>query len=335
VTNPHDSLFRLTFSQVHHAEGLLRFLLREEPLATAIDWTALRAYPTATADQGLRLHHADLVFKAKLRGTPPETVFFLLEHKSAPDEALLRQLHRYVMHIVNEWERAEATVPIVVPVVVHHGMRRFTAAWSAVRRTDLGRAVRASAVSFQPRLRFLLDDLTVRTEAEILTRPLSAMARMTQLCLGFVARMTDEAVLAALDRWSAVISGVDAAKDARQCVGALSSYLHRVTNLPAPRLAATLARMVSKANEDSVMSTADKLIAEGRAQGRSQGRAQGRAEGRAQGKVELILRQLTARFGPPPAEVTARVRSAPSAALDRWAVRILDARTLAEVFADE
>ena len=30
-----------------------------------------------------------------------------------------------VMHIVTEWQRTETSVPHVVPVVVHHGMRKL------------------------------------------------------------------------------------------------------------------------------------------------------------------------------------------------------------------
>jgi predicted transposase/invertase (TIGR01784 family) len=173
VTNPHDALFRFTFGQVEHALGLLRLLVPRQ-LAAAIDWRALQAHPTTTADQGLRLHHADLLFQAELLGAGREPLFFLLEHKSAPDEALPRQLLRYVMHIVTGWQRAQPTVPHVVPVV----------------------------------------------------------------------------------------------------------------------------------------------------------------EGKAEGRAEVLLRQLTARFGPLPADLTARVRSASSDALDHWALRILDARSLAEVFVD-
>jgi hypothetical protein len=74
------------------------------------------------------------------------------------------------------------------------------------------------------------------------------------------------------------------------------------------------------------MSTADKL--------RAEGRAQGKVEGKAEGRAEVVLRLLTARFGPLPPDMAARVRSASSDALDHWALRILDARSLAEVFAD-
>jgi predicted transposase YdaD len=72
VTNPHDALFRFTFGQVEHALGLLRQLVPHR-LAEAIDWSALHTHPTTTADQGLRLHHADLLFQAELIGALPVT----------------------------------------------------------------------------------------------------------------------------------------------------------------------------------------------------------------------------------------------------------------------
>jgi predicted transposase YdaD len=328
VANPHDALFRFTFSQVRHAADLLRFVL-PQPILGAIEWDALQAYPTATADQGLRLHHADLLFQAELRGGRHGTLFFLLEHKSGPDEALLRQLLRYVMHIVTEWQRAWTTVPQVVPVVVHHGRRAFSVAWSAARIGECDAAAAASLRAFEPRLQFLLDDLTLATETEILARPLSAMARLTLLCLRFLAQMSDDAALQALERWGSLITEVETARDGRLCLGALWSYLLHVTDLPADRLAATVARIVSKPNEDFVMSTADKL----RAEGRAQGKAEGEAEGEVKGRAEVLLRQLTARFGPLPADVASRVRAASLEALDHWALRILDASSLAEVFA--
>jgi hypothetical protein len=271
-----------------------------------------------------------VIVDSELRGGD-ETVFFLLEHKSWRDEGLLRQLHRYVTHVVTESQQGRTTVPHVVPVVVHHGMRKFVAAWSAPRKPDPHPVARPSLTQYQPRLQFVLDDLMVSTEADIMARPVSPMARLTLLCLRFLAKMTDEAALAALERWSSVIRAVDASRGARLCLGALCSYGLHVTNLSGERLTATVARFVSKPNRDFVMSTADKL----RAEGRVEGRAQGRVEGLAKGRVEVILRQLTARFGPLPAKLTSRVRSASSAALDRWALRILDASSLDEVFAEK
>ena len=59
-----------------------------------------------------------------------------------------------------------------------------------------------------------------------------------------------------------------------------------------------------------------------------------RNEGRAEGRAETLLRQIARRFGAPPDTVAARIRSAHMDDLDRWTDRILDAKTLDDVFAD-
>ncbi len=58
--------------------------------------------------------------------------------------------------------------------------------------------------------------------------------------------------------------------------------------------------------------------------------AEGKEEGRAEGRVEIILRQLTLRFGLLTEPVQARVRGACETQLDDLAERILTARTLDE-----
>ena len=82
------------------------------------------------------------------------------------------------------------------------------------------------------------------------------------------------------------------------------------------------------------MSTAEKLRRDGLREGKALGEARGEARGRMQRGIELVLRMLTRRFGTLPAAVRARVRRASAEKLDRWAVRLLDSKTLADVFAD-
>src|SRR5262249_6178726 len=57
-----------------------------------------------------------------------------------------------------------------------------------------------------------------------------------------------------------------------------------------------------------------------------------RDEGRREGEVEVLLRQLQLRFGPLPADVTARVTAADVETLLRWSERVLSAPTLDTVF---
>jgi hypothetical protein len=57
---------------------------------------------------------------------------------------------------------------------------------------------------------------------------------------------------------------------------------------------------------------------------------QGLSEGQAEGRVELVLRQLTRRFGDLPEEIRTRVRSADIGKLDQIGDRLLTAGTLNE-----
>lgn len=72
----------------------------------------------------------------------------------------------------------------------------------------------------------------------------------------------------------------------------------------------------------------------GKAEGLAAGEARGEAKGEAKGKAETLLRQLSHRFGELPDDVEQCVRKADVETLDRWALRILDAKSLKDVIAN-
>lgn len=75
-------------------------------------------------------------------------------------------------------------------------------------------------------------------------------------------------------------------------------------------------------------------LEQGRQMGRREGRREGREEGRAEGGSALLGRLLTRRFGPLPKSVTERLAHATTGQLEVWAERVLDARTLDDVFVE-
>jgi len=79
-------------------------------------------------------------------------------------------------------------------------------------------------------------------------------------------------------------------------------------------------------------STMTSIAQRAMAQGLQLGRQEGRQEGRHEGEAALLLRQLVRRFGPLGAGPVQRVNQATSEELERWAVNILDARSLNDVF---
>ncbi|MFT4099918.1 MAG: DUF4351 domain-containing protein, partial [Burkholderiaceae bacterium] len=62
-------------------------------------------------------------------------------------------------------------------------------------------------------------------------------------------------------------------------------------------------------------------------------RSEGREQGREEGREQLLLSLLRHRFGDLPDAVVARVEAGSATDVERWALRVLDARTLDAVFA--
>lgn len=89
-------------------------------------------------------------------------------------------------------------------------------------------------------------------------------------------------------------------------------------------------------HKETTITTAERLRAEGRAkglrEGHQEGHREGLAAGRNEGRAALLRLQLEQRFGPLPSPAVARLGEATAAELDRFAVRVLNARTLADVF---
>jgi hypothetical protein len=75
-----------------------------------------------------------------------------------------------------------------------------------------------------------------------------------------------------------------------------------------------------------------KGLAEGRQEGRREGLEEGRQEGRQEGEAALLLRLLERRFGTLPGWVMDRVRGAETGVLEEWGLRVLDARSIEDIF---
>jgi hypothetical protein len=138
----------------------------------------------------------------------------------------------------------------------------------------------------------------------------------------------DERFLAEIERMRGAISAALEAPDAHDALFALLRYLSTThERLGAKRIGKLLKAGAVGRQENVIMDALDELRQEGREEGRDEGERVGREEGERIGRARLLLKQLTARFGRVPAEAKAQVPAAKEPALDRWAVRVLTARS--------
>lgn len=313
----------------------LRCVLPAQVIA-AIDWARVSPASEKLHSLAQRVSVADLVFRTRRAGSRAP-VWFVVEHKATGDAGVERQMLRYTVHLGDRARGARAAVA-VIGVLLHHGERPFVVAEPAPGDPF---------APLQPRQPLVVDDIGRSREEELRARPLTPLGTLTLLCLRFLRDMNGDEALQAFDRWGGLLRAVD--RDGgppigRDAVAKIAGHALAVVEVSPHDLRATFERLLQRP-EETIMSTLERTyqkgLADGKAESRStlettyqEGHAEGRAEGRLEGGAELILRQLQKRFGPLPAGTEERVRAATESELARWTDRILDARSLADVFAD-
>jgi len=200
-----------------------------------------------------------------------------------------------------------------------------------------------------PRFRFVLDDISHDTDDALKSRPMTAFGRAAFWCLRHGREPAE--LLRRLAGLRDLIRELRAAPDRLAALATILRYIMVVSEpLPPEELHAMLMDVVGEDAEEEIVTVADQLREEGRLKGLVegerkgliegerkglvQGKREGLVEGLVKGKRDTLLKLLAIRFGALPEAVTARVRVAGVAQLDRWAEGVLTAPALDALFRD-
>jgi predicted transposase/invertase (TIGR01784 family) len=93
ITNPHDKLFRDTWSVLENARSLLQNYLPDKVLA-CVDLETLEISKDSFIEKELADYYSDMLYKVTLSGTPG-FIYVLFEHKSYYDRYIHLQLLEY------------------------------------------------------------------------------------------------------------------------------------------------------------------------------------------------------------------------------------------------
>jgi predicted transposase/invertase (TIGR01784 family) len=328
VAQPHDKLFRFVFGKPVHAASELRAVL-PAPLVARLDLANLRPVNGSFVDEELKNRHCDVLMRTRLDGREA-FVYVLIEHQSSPDRMMPLRMLRYLLRIWDRYleENPKAKrLPMIVPLVVYQGPRRWTYPVELGKLLDVDPETADLAGSFLPRFRFVLDDLTKLDRTALRARPITTPVRLTVRLLRIVPTHIGDATAAIDPDDIDDLRGVLRYPDWPELMAALLKYIETASETPPHRLA-WLAAQIGPEAEEVYMTTADML----RAEGEAKGRAEGRVEGLSEGAARTLVRLLTRRFGPVPAEARERISAASLEQLDLWSERVLDAETVDEVF---
>jgi len=326
--SPHDKLFGEAFSSVEAIRGLLNSTL-PVALRAKLDLSSLTPVPGTFIDDALSGSRSDLLFSVKFAGRPA-LVYILIEHKSWIDRWVALQLLKYVLRI---WERELAKdpkpqgLPPVIPLVVYHG----ESAWSAPQCLWdlLDPAVREEPAlgRLTPSFDFLVDDLTEATDEALFSRAMGLFAGIAAVFLRD--SRTPSRVVPMVRRLGAMLAELWTAPDGQRAVAILLRYIWLVADVSHDEVVAAVECNLPEAKE-LIMTIAERLRQEGLERGRQEGRQEGLRTGILGGRLRTVRRQLELRFGALDEVTVRRLESSDEAALERFAERVLTARTLDE-----
>jgi len=94
---PHDKLFRATFSNPENAAAFLRQHL-DAPLPALVDWNSLSLLPGSFIDSKMAGSEADLLFSAKIGGSDA-LLYLLWEHQRTDAPLMGLRLLSYMVRI--------------------------------------------------------------------------------------------------------------------------------------------------------------------------------------------------------------------------------------------
>ncbi len=184
AASPHDALFKATFGQSDIARSELELVLPPQ-IRVQLDLSTLVVCPGSFVDEELQHTHSDLLYAVRTRDGGHGLVYVLFEHQSSPDRAMPFRLLRYMVRIWERWlcDHPGATLPIVLPVLLHHGDGAWSAAPDFASMLDASPELLEASRPFQPHFRFVLDDLAPLTPEVLSSRALGALPRLVQLAL--------------------------------------------------------------------------------------------------------------------------------------------------------
>jgi hypothetical protein len=314
---PHDRLFKLAFSDPQHAAELFRSVL-PPAVVRHIDFGTLRVESTTFIDDKLRARYSDLLFRVQLAGRRAY-LYLLFEHQSRPERFMCLRVLRYVIEIwsgyLSKNPRARH-LPLVIPIVLHHGEDGWTAPVTLRDLYDAPLEVLDALRPFLPELTFLLDDLAPQSDAALRARALSVLPKLVLWTFKNVRRGRD--AVPALRKVGDLLRDLFLARNGLDALCTLLRYISDVSESSDEELHDLLDELQLPEASEALMTMTETLL----------------RRGREQTQRENLIKLLRLRFGALPESVLARIDRADLAQMGDWFERGVTAKTLAAVFSD-
>ena len=165
--NPrHDASYKNFFAHPRTVADTLRSFARD--IARHLDFSTLERMPASFVTRHLGQRHADMLWRIGITGGGWVYILILLEFQSTVDRRMAVRMMEYTATIWRRLRREDlgpgGEYPIILPVVIYNGERRWTAATDVA---DLLAAAPGELLGYRPRHRYLLIEIQSEDPASL------------------------------------------------------------------------------------------------------------------------------------------------------------------------
>jgi len=296
-------------------------------LQEQLDFSTLKAEKDTFIDEAFKASEADLLYSVQLHNQSTAYLYLLCEHASTVDKNIAFRVLVYLVNIMKHHvaQHPDQPLPVIIPLVLYTGKPTWTAPLDIFplfgEQEALARSVWPPAYQLVDIHRCSDDELKQRDFSGLIeyvfknaqTRDVHKFLENAFPWLAQIAQKNSQQAILLGQNLVFYIAGINKHLDKTTFNQLAEQHL---TATPLRSTMMTLAEQWKEEGRSEVMARAE----------------QWKQEGRQEGEVLLLKALLIRRFGPLPAEYVARLESASSEQLMVWGEKILDARTLSDIF---
>jgi predicted transposase YdaD len=287
MQNPHDKLFRETWSNLENAGSFLQHYLPGDVMEL-MDLSSLEIIKDSFVEKELTDYYSDVLYKVMLKGTPG-LIYVLFEHKSYYDRYVHLQLLEYMVRIwrlfIKQQKKKKEPLPIVIPILICHGKKSWPE--NKERLSSLLSGPVNELCGYIPDFGFDLHDLTRFSDDEIKG---SVMARVVQLLFKHVFDPDLQEKLPGILSLMKTLMEKDTGLHYFETV--LRYLFSTMDDISTETIKEIAEQALSKKEGAYIMTLADKLRKEGEIRGKREGLLEGEIKGKLEGKLEGEIRGL-------------------------------------------
>jgi predicted transposase/invertase (TIGR01784 family) len=289
VVNPHDKLFRQTWSDLATAKSFLHHYLPRQVLSlTELD--TLEICKDTFVEKDLKDFYCDLLYKVEL-AQADGFIYILFEHKSYRDKLTPLQLLEYMCKIwrLHLKQDIAGRLPVIIPLVLYHGPS--SRVQTDTRFSSLLGGPTGALAAYIPDFSYVLYDLTRFSDDQIKG---TVMAKVAMLLFKHI---FDPQIRDKLPAVLSLLVDLMEKQSVPQYFETVFRYIiNNIDEVSVDDLTTIVKESLSQQQGEFVMTLAEKLRKEGFEKGVQQGMQQGMQQGIQQGLIEGIEVAVSLKF---------------------------------------